>query len=210
MFSAHSLYEKHQCTRFYERSDFLSDIPDRFFSSGEFKENVPQDRKIHSNWYENPNYLPENGLILNDDYFGGDLNGITQKLDYIASFGVTIIYLNPIFEAHSNHRYNTANYLKIDPLLGKEDDFVTLCSEARKRGIRIILDGVFNHTGSDSIYFNKEKDTQPLVHITVLIVNILTGIAFTIIQMDMTLGGILILYLNLTKIHKIVLTLYVK
>ena len=99
----------------------------------------------------------DKGIILNNDYFGGDLKGITQKLDYIESLGVTIIYLNPIFEAHSNHRYNTADYMKIDPLLGKEEDFVELCSEARKRGIRIILDGVFNHTGSDSIYFNKER-----------------------------------------------------
>ncbi len=142
---------------FMKGAIFYQIFPDRFYNSGEPKENVPQDRKIHNNWYENPNYLPENGLILNDDYFGGDLKGITQKLDYIKSLHVTIIYLNPIFEAHSNHRYNTADYLKIDPLLGKEEDFVELCQEARKRGIRIILDGVFNHTGSDSVYFNKER-----------------------------------------------------
>lgn len=142
---------------FMKGAIFYQIFPDRFYNSGEPKENVPQDRKIHTNWYENPNYLPENGMILNDDYFGGDLKGIIQKLDYLKSLHVTIIYLNPIFEAHSNHRYNTADYLKIDPLLGNEDDFVELCQEARKRGIRIILDGVFNHTGSDSVYFNKEK-----------------------------------------------------
>lgn len=143
---------------FMKGATFYQIFPDRFYSSGEPKQNVPTDRKIHSNWYERPDYLPnENGLILNNDYFGGDLKGITQKLDYIESLGVTIIYLNPIFEAHSNHRYNTADYMKIDPLLGSEEDFVNLCNEARKKGIRIILDGVFNHTGSDSIYFNKEK-----------------------------------------------------
>lgn len=143
---------------FMKGATFYQIFPDRFYNSGEAKQDVPSDRFIHSDWYENPNYLPnENGLILNDDYFGGDLKGITQKLDYIQSLGVTIIYLNPIFEAHSNHRYNTADYMKIDPLLGKEEDFKELCEEANARGIRIILDGVFNHTGSDSIYFNKEK-----------------------------------------------------
>lgn len=143
---------------FMKGATFYQIFPDRFFNSGKAKEGVPNDRKIHDNWYENPDYLPnEHGLILNNDYFGGDLQGITDKLDYISSLGVTIIYLNPIFEAHSNHRYNTADYMKIDPLLGKEEDFVTLCVEARKRGIRIILDGVFNHTGSDSLYFNKER-----------------------------------------------------
>ena len=143
---------------FMKGATFYQIFPDRFYNSGEAKENVPMDRKIHTDWYENPDYLPnDKGIILNNDYFGGDLKGITQKLDYIESLGVTIIYLNPIFEAHSNHRYNTADYMKIDPLLGKEEDFVELCSEARKRGIRIILDGVFNHTGSDSIYFNKER-----------------------------------------------------
>lgn len=143
---------------FMKGAIFYQIFPDRFCNSGQPKENVPTDRKIHGDWYENPNYLPnENGLILNDDYFGGDLKGITQKLDYISSLGVSIIYLNPIFEAHSNHRYNTADYLKIDPLLGKEEDFEELCKEAKARGIRIILDGVFNHTGSDSVYFNKER-----------------------------------------------------
>lgn len=143
---------------FMKGATFYQIFPDRFFNSGKAKEGVPNDRKIHDNWYENPDYLPnEHGLILNNDYFGGDLQGITDKLDYISSLGVTIIYLNPIFEAHSNHRYNTADYMKIDPLLGKEEDFVTLCVEAMKRGIRIILDGVFNHTGSDSLYFNKER-----------------------------------------------------
>ncbi len=142
---------------FMKGATFYQIFPDRFCNSGIPKEGVPQDRKMHTDWYEVPDYLPnENGLVLNNDYYGGDLKGITQKLDYIASLGVTIVYLNPIFEAHSNHRYNTADYMKIDPLLGKEEDFVELCEEAKKRGIRIILDGVFNHTGSDSIYFNRE------------------------------------------------------
>lgn len=132
-------------------------FPDRFCFSGQKKENVPSDRKIVP-WGTPPEWRPnEFGRVLNNDYLGGDLKGIESKLDYIADLGVDILYLNPIFEAHSNHRYNTADYTKIDPLLGTEEDFVSLCNEAHKRGIRVILDGVFSHTGDDSIYFNKYK-----------------------------------------------------
>lgn len=90
-----------------------------------------------------------------NDYFGGDLKGIADKLDYLKGLGVSCIYLNPIFEADSNHRYNTADYRTIDPLLGTERDFITLVQQAGERGIRLILDGVFSHTGADSIYFNR-------------------------------------------------------
>lgn len=133
-------------------------FPDRFYRSGEVHENVPEDRKMHENWDDQPEWRPnEFGKITNSDYFGGDLKGITQKLDYIRSLGVSCIYINPIFEAHENHRYNTADYRKIDPLLGTEEDYIELCEEAKKRGIRIIIDGVFSHTGDDSIYFNKRN-----------------------------------------------------
>lgn len=130
-------------------------FPDSFCRSGEKHENVPADRTLHE-WGEQPYWRPDpDGEYRNSHYFGGDLAGVESKLDYISSLGVTCIYLNPIFEAHSNHRYNTANYEKIDPLLGSEGDFEKLCAEAEKRGIRLIIDGVFSHTGSDSIYFNK-------------------------------------------------------
>lgn len=133
-------------------------FPDRFFRSGKRKTNVPIDRKLHENWNETPDWEPNSeGKITNTDYFGGDLKGIEEKLDYLKSLGVTCIYLNPIFESHSNHRYDTADYSKIDPLLGNQEDFTHLCKTAEKMGIRIILDGVFNHTGSDSVYFNREK-----------------------------------------------------
>ncbi len=132
-------------------------FPDRFHNSGKEKINVPNDRYIHKTWDEEILWAPnEKGVITNSDYFGGDLLGISQKLDYIKSLGVTCIYLNPIFESHSNHRYDTADYSKIDPLLGDEEDFKTLCQKADALGIKIIIDGVFNHTGSDSIYFNRE------------------------------------------------------
>lgn len=106
-------------------------------------------------WGEDPVAMPdEKGIVQNNDFFGGNLKGIEEELPYLASLGVTILYLNPIFEAYSNHRYDTANYLKVDPLLGTEQDFKDLCESARRLGMRVILDGVFNHTGSHSIYFN--------------------------------------------------------
>ncbi|MFR1974295.1 MAG: glycoside hydrolase family 13 protein [Oscillospiraceae bacterium] len=114
-------------------------------------------RWVHDNWSDQPVFLPdEQGQITNRDFFGGSLAGITEKLDYLKSLSVSTIYLNPIFEADSNHRYNTADYHAIDPMLGSEEDFRTLCREAHARDIRIILDGVFNHTGSNSRYFNAE------------------------------------------------------
>lgn len=132
-------------------------FPDRFCFSGQEKSGVPSDRILRSDWGGTPDYLPdENGKILNNDYFCGDLRGIEQRLGYIKSLGVTHIYLNPIFEAHSNHRYNTADFTKIDSLLGDEEDFVSLCESAKKLDISIILDGVFSHVGSDSVYFNKQ------------------------------------------------------
>jgi len=132
-------------------------FPDRFYNSGKEKANVPADRYICENWEKQPEFRQPKGerLQLGNDYYGGDLKGIEEKLDYIASLGVNCIYLNPIFEAHSNHRYNTADYFKIDSVLGDEEDLCSLISEAKKRGIGIVLDGVFSHTGDDSIYFNR-------------------------------------------------------
>lgn len=133
-------------------------FPDRFRFSGEAKQNVPEDRIMRSDWGGKPAWHPDSqGKITQYDYFGGDLRGIEQKLDYLESLGIGCVYLNPIFEAHSNHRYDTADYEKTDPLLGTEEDFASLCRAAEKRGIKIVLDGVFSHTGADSRYFNKEK-----------------------------------------------------
>lgn len=132
-------------------------FPDRFYFSGEKKENVPSDRVMRSDFDGEPEWRPTpDGKVLNNDFFGGDLKGIGEKLPYLKSLGVNCIYLNPIFEAHSNHRYDTADYSKIDPVLGTEEDFKKLCSDAKKQGIHIILDGVFSHTGDDSVYFNRK------------------------------------------------------
>lgn len=131
-------------------------FPDRFAYSGQVKENVPEDHLLRLDWGGEPYWRPTNdGKVLNNDFFGGDLAGITEKLPYLFSLGVTCLYLNPIFEAYSNHRYDTGNYERIDPMLGTEEDLKTLCKTAEQYGISVILDGVFSHTGDDSKYFNK-------------------------------------------------------
>ena len=116
---------------------------------------MPGCRTVHQNWEEGMEYLPdEKGEIRNRDFFGGSLAGVEEKLDYLKSLGVGTIYFCPIFESDSNHRYNTGDYEKIDPMLGSEEDFRRLCRKAHELGLRIMLDGVFNHTGSNSRYFN--------------------------------------------------------
>ena len=114
-------------------------------------------RWVHQDWDDTPEWRPDpDGEIRNRDFFGGSLAGITSKLDDLKALGVTTRYLCPIFESASNHRYNTADYTKIDPMLGSEDDFRALCAQVKERGMRVILDGVFNHTGSQSVYFNAD------------------------------------------------------
>ena len=92
--------------------------------------------------------------MRNNDFFGGNFAGIREKLPYLQELGVGVLYLNPIFMAWSNHRYDTADYRRPDPMLGTEEDFRTLCDAAHARGMRVILDGVFSHTGSNSVYFD--------------------------------------------------------
>ena len=131
-------------------------FPDRFYRERVLPaEGKLQPYWVHENTADVPAFLPdEQGEVRNCDFFGGNLEGIAKKLDYLAGLGVGVIYLNPIFKAYSNHRYDTADYLKIDELLGTEEDFSRLCEEAHARGMKIILDGVFSHTGSVSRYFD--------------------------------------------------------
>lgn len=89
------------------------------------------------------------------DYMGGDLKGVDQYLDYLQSMGVNTIYFNPIFDAGSNHGYDTQDYYKIDPYFGTQKDWENLVKHAKKRNMRIILDGVFNHLSSDSPFFDR-------------------------------------------------------
>ncbi|MCH5152100.1 MAG: glycoside hydrolase family 13 protein [Clostridiales bacterium] len=126
---------------------------DRFCASGD---TVPNEDKVMRRWGEQPYFRAENGVVRNRDFFGGNLKGLTGKLDYLASLNVTTLYLNPIFKAYSNHKYDTEDYEIIDPMFGNLDDFTNLCEQANKLGIRVVLDGVFNHVGSSSKYFNRE------------------------------------------------------
>lgn len=135
-------------------------FPDRFNSSDKNKR-IAENKVLHENWDDFPIYKPDSfGIVRNNDFFGGDLKGIEEKLPYLKELGVTAVYLNPIFKANSNHRYDTGNYMEIDELLGNEDDFVSLIDSAKNLGIGIILDGVFNHTGDDSLYFNRYGNYQ--------------------------------------------------
>ena len=127
---------------------------DRFAREGDVE--FAKKGRLHADWYERPDVAEEGKDYRADDFFGGNRKGIISKLDYLERLGVTLIYLSPIFESGSNHRYDTGDYMKIDSLFGTEAEFESLIKEAKKRGIKIMLDGVFNHTGADSIYFNKE------------------------------------------------------
>lgn len=133
-------------------------FPDRFFQEGEpdlTGKLLPF--TLHENKKDVPHFLPdEKGEVKNCDFFGGNLRGILKKLPYLKSLGVKTLYLNPIFKAYSNHRYDTADYKKIDEMLGDERDFSALCKKAHRLGMKIILDGVFSHTGSNSAYFDTE------------------------------------------------------
>lgn len=133
-------------------------FPDRFYNPYDKPLALKPDSILHDSWYRAPLYARDKTTdeILSYDFFGGNLDGITAKLDYLEDFGVKLIYLNPIFLSVSNHRFDTADYEQIDPVLGDEAAFMRLCREAKKRGMYIIIDGVFSHTGSDSRYFNKE------------------------------------------------------
>ena len=133
-------------------------FPDRFNRAG----NVDLTGKLepytlHKYWHEDVSWQPTaDGIVLNNDFYGGNFKGITAEMDYIASLGTTILYLNPISKSFSNHRYDTGDYKVPDPMLGTLEDFKEMCEAAHQRGIKVILDGVYSHTGSDSLYFNKQ------------------------------------------------------
>lgn len=160
-----TVYKDYQIPSWYKNSIAYQIFPDRFHRGSDWvkrsadclsdqTKNGPK-TLLRQDWNDEPRYIKnEKGEVTHWDFFGGTLQGITEKLDYLESLGIGTIYLNPIFKALSNHRYDTSDFLTIDPRLGDDESFRTLCAEAEKRGISIILDGVFNHTGNDSIYFD--------------------------------------------------------
>jgi glycosidase len=140
-------------------------FPDRFRNGNRANDPRPGiDRyqqhtvELHANWNDKP-WKPGTGdgsdAVYNNDFFGGDIEGVIEKLDYIRSVGANTLYLTPMFVAASNHKYDTADYRHIDPHFGTDDDFTRLCAEAAKRGIRVLPDTSINHVGSDSIYFDR-------------------------------------------------------
>ena len=134
-------------------------FPDRFYKQGKCDlTGKLEPYTVHEDWDEEVSWQPTaEGVVLNNDFYGGNFRGITEKMDYIASLGTTILYLNPISKSFSSHRYDTGDYKTPDPMLGTEEDFTSMCNAAHARGIKVILDGVYSHTGSNSLYFNKDK-----------------------------------------------------
>jgi cyclomaltodextrinase len=138
-------------------------FPDRFRNGDPSNDPRPgraryQDKDVehHANWLDKP-WKPGDGsdAVYNNDFFGGDIAGLIDKLDYIAALGANTLYLTPVFRAASNHKYDTADYLHVDPGFGRDEDFARLTAAAAEHGIRVIPDTSLNHTGSDSIYFDR-------------------------------------------------------
>ncbi|MGL5084526.1 MAG: alpha-amylase family glycosyl hydrolase, partial [Clostridium sp.] len=153
-----TVYNERKVPEWYKEGIIYQIFVDRFLNGNENgKVNSPKKNTfIYATWEDEPMYIKnDRGNVERWDFYGGNLKGVKEKLEYIKSLGATIIYMNPIFEAASCHKYDTGDYKKIDEMFGSEEDFKELCSEARKLGMRIILDGVFSHTGVDSKYFNK-------------------------------------------------------
>ncbi len=153
-----TVYDKGATTpAWFRRSIMYQIFPDRFY-----REHLIEAEKrgavIHASWKDAPCYYkdPDTKEIIAYDFYGGNIAGVRAKLPYLKELGISVIYFNPVFEAESNHRYDTGDYKKIDPLLGTNEEFVEFCREAKKEGIRVILDGVFSHTGANSRYFNKK------------------------------------------------------
>lgn len=149
----------------FRKSVMYQIFPDRFAFSDDgtaergvaWHRALGQTAELHESPDEPPRWQPRpfETDYIPDDFYGGTLRGIEQKLPYLRRLGVSCLYLNPIVEARSNHRYDAADYLKVDPILGTNEDFTKLCRSAEAQGIRILLDGVFSHTGADSVYFNR-------------------------------------------------------
>lgn len=161
-----TVYTPAELPGWYRDSVVYQIFPDRFARGSDWEEcqknaaHPPHwkgtHRMVMQDWNDTPFYCKDpQGRVVRWPFFGGNFSGIQEKLPYLQAMGIGTIYLNPIFLASSNHKYDTADYLTIDPGFGDEESFSRLCRAAEDRGIRIILDGVFSHTGDDSIYFNR-------------------------------------------------------
>lgn len=156
-----SYTQEEKAPDWYLQSVFYQIFPDRFFNGNEDGQVMAPKKNsfLYGQVTDDPMYIKNSqGEILRWDFYGGNLKGILKKLPYLKELGVNGIYLNPIFLATSNHRYDTSDYLKIDPMLGTEEEFVTFVKTLHAEGFHLILDGVFSHVGKDSLYFNKNGD----------------------------------------------------
>ncbi|MBE6050433.1 MAG: glycoside hydrolase family 13 protein [Clostridium sp.] len=153
-----TVYEKSNVPKWYKEGVIYQIFVDRFFNGNEDGSVLSPKKNsfIYGNWNDLPMYIKDNtGRVIRWDFYGGNLKGIIKKLDYLKELGVSILYLNPIFKASSCHKYDTGDYEVIDEMFGTNEEFKKLCKAAKEKGMRIILDGVFSHTGADSKYFNK-------------------------------------------------------
>ena len=161
-----TVYQPRELPKWYGESVAYQIFPDRFHRGSDWQQRQRDaahpagwkgtKRVVMQDWEDTPFYCRDEKLrVTRWPFFGGTLEGIREKLSYLKSMGIGVLYLNPIFLASSNHKYDTADYLTIDPGFGDEESFARLCREAKKQGIRILLDGVFSHTGDDSVYFNR-------------------------------------------------------
>ncbi len=146
---------QYQTPDWLNRGVFYHIFVDRFCKSGKVPKRA--DTPYCDDWENGiPEYPPVAGQEYpNHTHFGGDLYGIAEKLPYLQELGVTVLYLSPISQAYSNHKYDTGDYLRVDDAFGGEDALAELIRKAHEKGIRVMLDGVFNHVGEDSLYFNR-------------------------------------------------------
>ncbi len=150
-----TVYDKNYVTPDHMKGGVIYHVFVDRFNRGTDKDAIWNKTGVLKNWSDAVTIVDSDGVFRANDFYGGNLEGITEKLPYFKELGVTLLYLSPIFKSGSNHRYDTGDYMMIDELLGSEKSFKRLIDQAKAVGIGVMLDGVFNHTGSDSLYFNK-------------------------------------------------------
>ena len=153
-----TIYKKSNLPEWYKEGIIYQIFVDRFCNGNDDGSinNPKKNSFIYGRWDDTPVYIKDyQGRTIRWDFYGGNIRGIIKKLDYIKSLGVNIINLSPIFKSSSCHKYDAGDYDIIDEMFGTEEDFKELCEKAKSKNIKIILDGVFSYTSSDSRYFNK-------------------------------------------------------
>lgn len=149
--------EEFDVPAWFRKSVMYQIFPDRFCNGNADNEilNKDPEYKLYDNWTDEMDLSYSYDGRIRNDFYGGNIKGVLSKIEYLKKLGISVIYFNPIFQAYSNHRYDTGDFKKIDPIFGTNQEFKAMVKELHRHGIKVILDGVFNHTGEDSIYFNK-------------------------------------------------------